>query len=180
MQLRNTLQSYGVVARFFHWVMFLLIGPTMFLALNMDDMAEPDKALTEWVHRSLGLVILMLLVLRFAWKLANPRPADPPGPALMNMAAHVVHWLFYAIILLQIVAGIALSQAGGEPVTLFGLFTLPVMVPPDKGVQEFWERIHEVNWIVLAVLVIGHVLAALYHHFSDRDDVFSRMWIDPR
>lgn len=180
MQIRNTSRSYGVVARLFHWVMFLLIGLTIFLALNIETMPEKDQALTEEIHRSLGLVIFMLLALRFGWKLANPRPADPPGPAWMNIAAHVVHWLFYLIILVQIVAGVLMSQAGDEAVSLFGAFTLPAMVPPDDDVEEFWEEIHEVNWIILSVLVVGHVIAALRHHFSDNDDVFSRMWIDMR
>ena len=179
MQLRNTVQSYGVVARFFHWAMFLLIGLTILLALNMEDMPEPDKDLTERLHRSLGLVIFMLLILRFGWKLTNPRPADPPGPAWMNVAAQLVHWLLYLLILLQVIAGIVMSQAGGETVSLFELFALPAMVLPDQEVEEFWEEIHEANWIVLTALVIGHVAAALYHHFGDRDDVFRRMWIYP-
>ena len=180
MQLRNTSQSYGLVARFLHWSMFLLIGLTTFLALNMEAMSEADKALTEGVHRSIGVLILVLLVLRFAWKLGNPQPVDPPGPAWMNMAAHLVHWLIYCIILLQAVAGIVMSQAGGDAVSLFDVFTLPVLVSPDPDVQEAWEEVHETNWIILWVLIVGHVMAALHHHFGDRDDVFSRMWIDPR
>ncbi len=173
------MQSYGVVARFFHWVMFLLIGLTILLALNMEAMPEADRIFTEWLHRSLGLVIFMLLVLRFAWKLHNLQPVDPPGPAWMHVAARGLHWLFYLIILLQVVAGIAMSQADGEAVSLFGLPALPAMISPDRDVHEFWEEIHKVNWIVLTVLVLGHVQAALYHHFSDRDDVFSRMSIGP-
>jgi cytochrome b561 len=177
MQLRNTVQRYGVIARFFHWTMFLLLGLTVLLALNMEDMLEPDKSQTEWLHRSLGVLILFLLILRFGWKLINPRPANPPGPAWMNVVAQMVHWSFYFIILLQVVAGILLSQADGESVSFFGLFALPDLVPADRTMHEFWEEIHEVNWIVLTALVIGHVAAALYHHFRDRDDVFRRMWI---
>jgi len=180
MQIRNSPEGYGLVARFLHWSMFLLIGLTTFLALNMESMEEADKLFTEGLHRSLGLLILALLLLRFAWKLNNPRPADPPGSAWVNWSAHALHWLFYFIILLQVVAGITMSQADGEPVGFFGLFSLPALIGPDEDVEEFWEEIHEVNWIVLSVLVIGHVVAALRHLYSEKDDVFRRMWSGPR
>lgn len=177
MQIWNTVQSYGAVARFFHWSMFLLIGLTTFLALSIDTMPEKDQAYTTGLHRSLGVLLFAMLGLRFAWKLANPQPADPPGPAWMGRAARLLHGLFYLVILLQVVAGIGQSQADGAAVTFFGLFTLPVLFAPDPDRQAFWQAIHEVNWIVLTVLVIGHVAAALHHHFGDRDDVFDRMWI---
>lgn len=179
MQFRNTSASYGLVARFFHWVMFLLLGLTVMLALNMESMPEPDKDVTERLHRSLGVLILFLLVLRFGWKLANPQPADLPGPAWMNRVARGMHWLLYFIVLLQAVAGIAMSQADGVAISVFDLFTLPVMVAADPQVEEFWEEIHEVNWIVLTVLVIGHVLAALHRHFAEKGEVFRRMGIGP-
>lgn len=175
MQLRNTSQGYGLVARVLHWSMFVLIGLTTFLALNMEYMEERDEALTKDVHRSLGVLIFALLLLRFGWKLGNPQPDDPPGPAWRNRAAHLLHWLFYLVILVQVVAGIVMSQAGGEPVGVFGWFELPSVIAPDDGAHAAWEEIHEANWIVLAVLVTGHALAALYHHFSDREDSFWRM-----
>ncbi|MCC7257293.1 MAG: cytochrome b [Gammaproteobacteria bacterium] len=179
MQFRNTTERYGFVARVFHWAMFLLIGLTTFLALNMETMSESDKAYTESLHRSLGVLIGVLLTLRFAWKLGNPQPADLPGPAWMAPAAHLLHWLLYAIMLLQVVAGIGMSQADGAEVGLFGLFTVPAVMAPDTQVEDFFLAIHEVNWIVLTVFVVGHVLAALHHHFADRGDVFERMGIGP-
>lgn len=175
MQLRNTPYGYGVVARFFHWVMFLLIGLTVMLALSMDDMPAADKALTERLHRTLGLLILVLLVLRFAWKITNPRPMDLPGPAWANRAAQVVHGLLYGIILLQAAAGILVVQARGEPVDAFGLQALPAFLTADPVTAQFWEKIHALNWLVLTVLVAGHVAAALYRHFADRGEVFRRM-----
>jgi cytochrome b561 len=159
--------------------MFLLLGLTVMLALNMESMPEPDQELTENLHRSLGVLIMLLLMLRFGWKLANPQPADLPGPVWMNIAAHGMHWLLYLVVLVQAVAGIAMSQADGEPVSLFGLFTLPVMIAADPQAEEFWEEIHEVNWIILTVLIIGHVLAALYRHFGEKGEVFRRMGVGP-
>jgi cytochrome b561 len=176
MSLRNTTASYGSLARFFHWTMFLLILGTIIVGLTMEDLPEEQHEVAEMIHRSIGVVILALLVLRFGWRLINVSPADPPGPAWMNATARAVHWLFYPLILLQTVAGIVLSQAGGEAVTLFGLVSLPVMVAPDEQVEHFWEEVHEVNWIILAVLVAGHSLVALHHHFGAKDDVLRRMW----
>lgn len=176
----NTTQTYGSVAKFFHWVMFVLTVLAMVVGLRMDGMEGQDKEAMEAMHRSWGLVILSLLVLRFCWKLLNPRPASPPGTALMNLASSVIHWLFYALILLQAVAGIFMSQASGVPVTLFGLLGVPPLVDPSAATAELWEEIHEVNWIVLAVLVVIHTLAALAHHFVARDDVLRRMWFSSR
>lgn len=179
MQLRNTSAAYGAVARFFHWAMFLLLGLTVMLALNMESMPEADREMTERLHRSLGVLILFLLLLRFGWKLVNPQPADLPGPAWMNTAAHGMHWLLYGIVLLQAVAGIAMSQADGVAIGVFDLFTLPAIVAADPQIEEFWEEIHEVNWIVLTALIVGHVMAALYRHFGEKGEVFRRMGIGP-
>lgn len=179
MQYRNTTEVYGLVARLLHWAMFVLIGLTTFLALNVETMAEADQAVTLATHRSLGVLILALLLVRFAWKLANPQPGDLPGPAWMNRAARLLHWVFYPVVLLQAVAGIAMSQAAGEPVPLFGSYALPALVGPDESVEARWKEVHEANWIVLTVLVIGHVGAALYREYGDKGDVFRRMGVGP-
>lgn len=132
MAIFNTTQTYGSVAKFFHWAMFLLIVLAIFVGLRMGGMEGEEEEAMEAMHRSWGLVILTLLVLRFGWKLINPRPASPPGPTLMNLAAGALHWALYALILLQTVAGIVMSQASGEAVTLFGLFELPAMIGPSE------------------------------------------------
>lgn len=177
MQWRNTTRRYGLVARFFHWAMFLLIGLTTFLALNIETMPEADRDFTTWLHRSFGVLIGGLLLLRVAWKLANPQPDDLPGPAWMSLAAHAVHWVLYGVVLVQVVAGITMSQADGATVGLFGLFDLPAFVVADPGLEAFCREVHETVWIVLTVLVIGHVLAALHHHFSESGEVFDRMGV---
>jgi cytochrome b561 len=176
MPIRNTTQVYGSVAKFFHWAMFMLIVLAIVVGLRMGGMEGEQEEAMEWMHRSWGLVILILLVLRLGWKLINPRPASPPGPALMNLAAGAMHWGLYGLILLQASAGIILSQAGGETVSLFGLFDLPQLVAESEQTEDFWEEIHEINWIVIAVVATVHTLGALHHHFGVKDDVLRRMW----
>ena len=177
MQLRNSAQDYGLVAKIFHWLMFLLVCLAIFVGTRLEDLSGAEKSALEDMHRSWGLVILSLLVLRLAWRITNPRPADPAGTkAWMSLGARAVHWLFYGLILLQATAGIVMSQADGEAVSLFGLFSLPQLVPVSESIEEFWEEIHEINWIVIATLAVGHAAAALHHHFGARDNVLRRMW----
>lgn len=177
MSLRNSEQAFGWLAKLFHWLMFLLVCLAMFVGNRLDDLEGAAHTALEDMHRSWGVVILALLVLRLAWRVTNPQPAAPAGsPAWMNLGARAVHWLFYGLILLQTTAGIAMSQAEGDRVSLFGLLQLPQLVAPGEATEHFWHEVHEVTWIVILVLALVHAAAALHHHFGARDNVLRRMW----
>ncbi len=177
MQILNDDRRYGAVAQSLHWVIAALIVVMFLLGWYMTGLPlGPDKIKIYNLHKSIGVLILALVVLRVIWRLVS-RP--PPLPAEMagweHAAARASHALLYLLLFAQPLIGIAHSGAANFPVVVFGSFTLPALVGPDEalkkllGAAHFWG-----GWAMLA-LVSLHIAAALRHHLVVKDDVLRRM-----
>lgn len=175
--LKNTESSYGVIAKGFHWLLFLMLTFMIAAGNFLASMPKgPEKLQAAGMHKSFGLVVLALILLRLVWRLVNVTPKDPEGtPAVQNLMAHAMHWALYVLMFAQPLAGILMSQAAGYPVSFFGLFELPVLLDKDPSLAQFFRGAHGTVWILLVLAVIGHAGAALYHHFVMKDDVLKRM-----
>lgn len=177
MSLNNTGQSYGSLAKFFHWLMLLLLVGAM-IGGNLDAAMPdgPEKAEELWVHKSFGVLILMVLLTRLLWKLLNPSPAHVESiPGWQATASIAVHWLLYVLMFAQPITGILMSQSFDYPVPFFGLFELPTLVGENKDFGKAVHEAHEIIWILLAALAVGHALVALHHHFVRKNEVLRRM-----
>ena len=175
--MKNTENSYGAVARSFHWLLFLMLSFSIVAGNFLASMPKgTEKLQAAGMHKSFGLVILALVLMRLGWRLINVSPKDPEGtPAMQSLMAHAMHWVLYALMLAQPLAGILMSQAAGFPISFFGLFNLPVLLDKDPSMAEFFRGAHGTVWILLVLAIIGHVGAALYHHVIEKDDVLKRM-----
>jgi cytochrome b561 len=177
MQWRNTKDSYGAPAKFLHWTIVILIIAQYLIIEAAEDLPDGiGKFALVSRHKSLGLVILALALLRILWKLANrgqPAPVAMPRP--QRVAAAAGHGLLYLLLLAQPLSGWMMSSAANYPVTFFGWFQLPALVGADPAAHEFLEEIHESLFKVLAAIAAVHALAALHHHFLRRDDTLRRM-----
>ncbi len=181
MPLRNTPMAYGAVAKALHWTIALLIAGLFVLGWAMSDLFDGDRA-TQFrlyqLHKSFGLTVLALVVVRVLWRLANP---PPPLPAHMagweRGAALGAHLALYALMIAVPVAGwIAVSAAGLPIGSIFGVIPIPDLSDHDEALMHQAGEIHEtLVWLVLLPVVILHVLAALKHHIVDKDDVMRRM-----
>ena len=177
MALRNTSEAYGSVAKFLHWAIVLLIVPQYFLADAADELeAGAEKLqLLNW-HKSLGLTVLLLALVRIAWKVINrPHPAPLGDVIWQRKAATAGHVLLYALILLQPVTGWIMSSAAGSPISLFGWVSFPALVAKDHALHETFEAVHESVFYVLLAVALVHIAAALYHHWVLKDNVLRRM-----
>lgn len=136
----------------------------------------PEKFEVIGMHKSFGALILILVLLRLLWRLINMVPKEIEGSdPQLNRLAHGMHALLYLLMFAQPISGMLMSQAAGYPVHLFGLFEFPVMLEKSPALGEWLHAAHGTIWIVLAVAVVGHAGAALYHHFIRRDQVLQRM-----
>ncbi len=177
MQIRNSTERYGVVAQLLHWSIVVLIIMQFVLASKADALAlGPAKIAVLAQHKSVGMTIFALAILRLLWRLVNPVPILPAQtPRWQSLAAHVSHGALYALILLTPVLGWTMSSARNFPVSWFGLFTLPDLIQPDRARYDLLHEMHEICAGTLAAIAIVHAAAALKHHFFDRDNVLRRM-----
>ena len=174
MKLRSDDRHWGAIAKALHWLLALaIIGNGIFGLL----MVPPTLAKVNIfaLHKSIGLTILALVLLRLAWRLFDRRPPDAPAPRWQQLAARAVHALLYLIILAIPLSGWWFNSARGFPLQWFKLFNLPALTDKNDAMAHLAVSVHEtLFWILLAVL-IAHVGAALKHHVFDNDNVLRRM-----
>ncbi len=177
MPLKNTLDRYGTLAQLFHWVIVALIILQYIIIESAQDLPAGIQKLRLFaLHKSFGITILALAVLRLLWRWMNPTPRLPDArPRYEHLLAKVSHFALYALILAMPLTGWIMSNAENFPVSYFRLFTLPTLVAPDRELGEAMEETHEILFNVLVGVAVVHILAALRHHFWLKDDVLKRM-----
>ena len=135
-----------------------------------------EKLEAACMHKSFGAVILMLIFARLFWRLINVIPKDIENtPEIEKSLAHAMHWALYALMFAQPLSGILMTQSAGYPISFFGLFEFPVLLEKDKSLAEFFRSAHGVIWMILVAAVLGHVSAALHHHFIKKNGVLKKM-----
>jgi cytochrome b561 len=168
---------YDAIAQAFHWVIVALIVTQFALAWTADDLPLGlHKLVLLARHKSFGMTILMLAMLRVAWRLANPPPPLPHGMSnLERRLAHVTHFALYALLFAMPLTGWLMSSAKNYTVSWFGLFAWPNLIGKNEDSFKALRETHELLSDVLIAVVALHTLAALKHHFWNKDDVLKRM-----
>ncbi len=175
--IKNTEVSYGNVAKSFHWLMFLMLSFSVVAGNFLASMPKgAEKLEAAGMHKSFGAVILMLLMARLTWRLINVVPENTADtPDLQKRLAHAMHWALYALMFAQPLSGILMTQSAGYPVSFFGLFEFPVWLDKNQALAETFRSAHGIIWILLVVAVVGHVSAALHHHFIKKNGLINKM-----
>jgi cytochrome b561 len=168
---------YGSVAQALHWLVAALVLGQFGLGWTMSDLPLSQLKFNLYqLHKSLGLTIFALVIVRLAWRLRHPPPPLPAGlPAWERAAARTTHALFYVLLLVQPVIGVLQSNAANFPLVVWGVLPLPALIGADEALGETLVEVHEIVARVLLVLIALHVAAALRHHFLLKDDVLRRM-----
>lgn len=170
--------TYGAVSRFNHW----LVGIAMIfmlafgLLLEYGDMAREIKRFLMWWHKSIGVLVLVLGFWRLGWRWVEGAVASVARMAPWQVSVNkAVHRLLMAGIVLMPLSGILHSMYSGRDIDVFGLFTIRA-VAEMEGVAAIARGTHTWVGYLMIALVLVHVLAALKHHYWDRDATLSRMW----
>ncbi len=186
MTAKNTDTSYGNVAKVFHWGMFLLLVGMVIVGIYMHKLPSDTPEQMQYKmglyndHKSFGILILILVVLRLGWRMVNAVPKMPDTMSnLENLSAHAMHVLLYVIMFAQPLFGWLMSSYGGHTVKFFGL-ELPALADKDKAMGGFFHEAHEVTAMLLIVAFVIHAGAALFHHYVRKDDVMERMSLRPK
>lgn len=177
MALRNTTARWGAVAQLFHWVIVALIITQFVLASIADALPLGMAKLAALArHKSVGITILALAILRLLWRWSNPVPLLPGTlKPYERVLANITHVALYGLLLIMPVTGWIMSSARNFPVSWFNLFQLPDLVGPSRPLYNAMVLTHQtLAWLLVAVATL-HVLAALKHHFILKDDTLRRM-----
>lgn len=176
MSWRNTAESFGIVSRLLHWITAMLVVYLLALGLIMTELPRnPLLGKVYWLHKSVGICVLVLTATRLLWWIGNKRPAILGNVAWEKLLAQVVHALLYITLIGMPVSGWVMSSAKNFPVSFFGLFTLPNLVAPDKELGEFLETVHEVlAWALMGALGL-HVAGVIKHTVINKDGTLRRM-----
>jgi cytochrome b561 len=153
----------------------VLIIATAIIGLTMEDIDVPT---VYKLHKSLGLTVLLLVAARLIWRLLDRRPAYPSGmPKLQQWISSSAHGFLYVSMIAMPMSGWIMNSAGKRPLPLewFGLFPVPAISGPNPDLRHLAHEVHEIGFYIAAALLAVHVLAALKHHFVDRDHTLSGM-----
>lgn len=178
MSFGNSAQRWGGVSQSLHWLIAVLILVLGAVGLTMGELPKTPKYF--WVytaHKSIGITVLALVVLRLGWRLHAGAPAPVAGtPSWQQRIASATHWLLYVLMFAIPFSGWLYDSASGlRPFRWFGLLPVPKISAPDPQVVAVSHAIHEYGFWLLIAVVVAHAGAALYHHFFQRDATLARM-----
>lgn len=178
MSLKNTVDRWGPVSQTLHWLIVLMILGQAIAGLIMGDLPKtPQYFWVYTAHKSMGITVLALVLVRLGWRWYAGAPTPVPGtPAWQRRIASVTHWLLYGLILAMPLSGWLYDSASGlRPFRWFGLFDVPKLSAPNDALRDIAHEAHELLFWMLVALVVVHAGAALYHHLFLRDATLTRM-----
>jgi len=174
--LSPTNHRYDLMAQALHWTTAIAIVAAFVLIQVVEGLPKgPERSFVMGLHKSFGVIVVALVALRVAWRHVSPPPAPPVMPAWMASASRLGHAALYALMLLVPVVGMVMSWSAGRPIAVFGLFTLPDLLPPSPVLKDTTEKVHEVLGNLVLIVAGLHAGAALFHHYVLKDGVLARM-----
>lgn len=168
--------GYGAGIRGLHWLLFILIATQFTLAWLMgllgDHSAGHKLAMNS--HMSFGVLILLAAVMLIGTRLSSHRPSNAFLPDWQQRLSWIVHGLLYVLLLAQPLIGVIMDMSAGFGIPIFGLFTIPPLIPEKSAPSWIGAAHYYVGWTFFWLLAL-HIVAALYHALFRRDGVFTRM-----
>jgi cytochrome b561 len=177
--LKSGSDHWGGLAKSFHWTIVALLIVQGSIGLIMVRLPKSPGVIPFFsFHKSLGLTILALAILRLGWRAFDPRPEEPAGmPRWQVVGAHVGHALLYVLLFAVPLTGWWFDSVSAlRPLYWFGLFEVPHLTGPDKELKDFAAAVHAFLFWILFFVAAAHAAMALIHQFINRDNVLGRMW----
>ncbi|MGB0937084.1 MAG: cytochrome b [Colwellia sp.] len=176
---RNTKSSYGVITIILHWVMAVTIISLFGLGLYMVELTYYDA----WyigsldLHKSIGMTLFIVFIVRVVWRIVNvvPKSADETASKMEVKAAHYAHIILYILMGLLMVSGYLISTADGRGIEVFDLINIPALGVSMTNQEDIAGNIHEILAWTLILMSALHALAALKHHFLNKNNTLKRM-----
>jgi len=177
MDARQPVSSWSAPAKLLHWLVAALIVVQAGLGIAAVSWRLSPTKLNLFVwHKSTGMLILAIVVLRLLWRLGHRAPALPADtPAWERGAARASHFILYVLLVALPLSGWVIASASGVPFSIFWRIPLPSIAAVDKEVTDAAASVHFALLLALLAVLIVHIGAALRHHYVKRNDVLVRM-----
>jgi len=175
----NSGTGYRRTARVLHWLVAIVVIATLPVGvLMLDESVSRETRNTLFIfHKNVGVVILVLMLARLAYRAWRPPPPMPDHlPRLQVRVAGATHVALYVLLLVMAVSGYIRVAAGNFPIEMLDAIGIPPLVPVNETLETTAQAIHFWTRFLLVPLILLHVGAALHHRFVLRDGVFARMW----
>ncbi|MDP1574524.1 MAG: cytochrome b [Coxiellaceae bacterium] len=177
MTIFNTEKMYSNVSKLLHRVTAIIVLGLLCLGVAFSYIPKDIEKMLMPYHKSAGVTLLILMLVRLVWTLINPSPRLPTRMAFIEKAAaKLVHFLLYFVVIMMCISGVIMTLAGGHLLPFWGFGDIHLaFIPLDKALSHLVRPWHTyLAWTIFGLLII-HTLAALKHHFYDHDDVLKRM-----
>lgn len=167
---------FSPIQRLLHWLMAAGILAMLFIGVGMVSTVAPEYSPLLLTHKTLGIALLVLVVIRLAVRLRTGTPALPADlPVPMRIGAKLSHYALYGLMIAMPLIGWAMVSAGGYPVVLWGHVMLPAIAPHSDALRTALWNAHFYLAFAFFALVLLHIAAALFHALVRRDGVFGSM-----
>lgn len=176
--IKSTAASYGWLTITIHWASALIVIGLFALGYWMLTLNYYDAwyRLGPWWHKSFGMTLFGITLVRVIWTLSNPKPR-PLGARWEQIASRIGHGLIYALLLVTMISGYLISTADGRGISVFDWFEVPALITGVPNQEDIAGEVHWYSALALVIAAAGHALAALKHHFINRDATLKRMLV---
>jgi len=183
--LKNSATEYGSFSKVLHWLMAGIILTLIFVGIYMADLptdtAEQKIYAFKFfnLHKSFGVLVLILIVVRLIWMRISPAPELPSAfAAKEKIVVKALQGLLYLMMFVVPLSGYLMSNAGGHPINFFGMGELPALVGESKSLGGFAHEMHEITGWAILILIVLHMAGAIKHRLKDKGgetDILNRM-----
>ncbi len=174
---QSAIERYSGLAQTLHWltvVLFVIVVIVALIMTGMDDSATKDRLYA--LHKSLGVTILALTILRLIWRRLTPAPPLPDDVRRWErVTARTVQALLYVALIEQPLCGLFMVWSDGLAVTVFGVLPIPNLVDKSESLNAIFDPAHAIIGWAFICLAALHAAGALRHQFVGKDDILSRM-----
>ena len=172
----HDVSTYSKASILLHWAIALIVMLMLMLSFFLDEVPKPFQSSAYMLHKSFGLTVLFLMIVRILWIMHKGRPTLPVTvPVWEQRFSRFVQYSFYLLLLAEPLCGWIMSMAGGRIPVYFGLYPMPLPIESNKALATLMKQSHKtIAWCLITLLIL-HIAGALKHHFIDKDTVLKRM-----
>ncbi|MBV1882812.1 MAG: cytochrome b [Pseudomonadales bacterium] len=176
-RLKNNYTHFGLISIILHWLVAISVFSLFIVGVWMVDLGYYDEGYHQapFIHKSVGMLLFGVLLLRLIWQIANPKPAPLSDKSIEVILGNITHLTLSALVFAVCISGYLIVTAADAGISVFNLFEIPAMITNLEGQEDLAGIWHWYLALTLMLLTALHTTAALKHHLIDKNDTLTRM-----